>query len=123
MWAIKVVLPLSIVVFLLCCKLRNIEHRHWLAGQKYVRYSPFTTTTTEGVREHIDNARARGYALLEQQLTVAVRGIAVPVCRRDGELFGAISVGLSMGVETTQHALARSLSLLREAEYACLATF
>lgn len=95
----------------------------WLAGRKFVAYSPHTATTTEAVREHIDKARSRGYALVEQQLTLAVRGIALAIRKRDGEVVGAISVSLPMGNETQEHALARALPLLREAEFALLSAF
>lgn len=95
----------------------------WLSGRKFVPYSPYTTTTEDGVREHINNARLRGYAILEQQLTQSVRGIAVPLRKRDGEIVGAISVSLPMGNETAERAVARALPLLREAEYALLAAF
>ncbi len=95
----------------------------WLAGRKFVPYTPHTATTEASVRENIDNARSRGYALLEQQLTQSVRGIAVPIRKRDGEIVGAISVSLPMGNETPERAVARSLPLLREAEYALMLAF
>jgi IclR family transcriptional regulator, pca regulon regulatory protein len=95
----------------------------WLAGRKFVSYSPHTATTEDAVRENIDNARNRGYALLEQQLTQSVRGIAVPIRKRDGEVVGSISVSLPMGNETSDRAVARSLPLLREAEYALMSAF
>ena len=73
------------------------------------------------MRENIANARNRGYALLEQQLERRVRGIAVPIRGRDGQVFGAISISLPMGNETSERAVARALPVLREAEYALLA--
>ena len=75
------------------------------------------------MRKFIDSARDHGYALLEQQLTLDVRGIALAIRKRDGEIGGAISVSLPMGNETAEHALARALPLLREAEFALLSAF
>ena len=49
--------------------------------------------------------------------------IAVPIRTRDGIVVGSISVSLPMGNETTENAVARTLPLLREAEYALLAAF
>lgn len=95
----------------------------WLNGRKFVPYSPFTATTEEAVRELINNARRQGYALLEQQMTQRVRGIAVPVRTREAEVVGSISVSLPMGNETAENAVLRALPLLREAEYALLAAF
>ena len=95
----------------------------WLSNRKFIPYTAYTTTTAEGIREHIDNARHRGYAVLEQQLVLRVRGIAVPIRTSDGHLVGAISVSVPMGNETAESAVSRALPLLREAEYALIATF
>ena len=83
---------------------------------------PTRRPTAEGILESIDKARHLGYALLEQQLAMSVRGIAVAIRNREGKVLGAISVSLHMGKETSDHAVARSLPLLREAEYALLST-
>jgi len=99
------------------------EVDHWLKGRKFVPYSPFTATTEDAVRELINKARDNGYALLEQQIAQRVRGIAVPIRTRDGFIAGSISVSLPMGNETTENAVARTLPLLREAEYGLLAAF
>ena len=95
----------------------------WLSGRKFVAYTPYTATTEGAVRENINNARNRGYALLEQQLSLSVRGIAVPIRKRSGEIVGAISVSLPMGSESSERAVARALPLLREAEYALMSAF
>jgi len=93
----------------------------WLAGRKFVAYTPYTVTTEEGLRESINHARQQGYAYVEQQLIQRVRGIAVPIRNREGEVVGAISISLSMENETLERAVARALPVLREAEYALLA--
>lgn len=95
----------------------------WITGRKFVSYTPYTMTSEASVRESITNARNRGYAIVEQQLIQGVRGIAVPIRKRDGEVVGAISVTLPMGSETSDHAVARTLPLLREAEYALMSAF
>jgi len=107
------------VAMLSCRTPKQVDQ--WLAGRKYAPYTPYTATTKDGVREYIDGARARGYALLEQQLERRVRGIGVPIRSRGGELVGAISVSLPMGNETSERAVSRALPLLREAEYSLLA--
>ncbi len=99
------------------------EIDQWLSGRKFFFFFSFTATTKETVGENINNARNRGYALLEQQLTLLVRGIAVPIRKRDGEILGAISVVMPMGNESSEHAVARALPLLREAEYALMSAF
>jgi IclR family pca regulon transcriptional regulator len=106
-------------IAMLACRTGE-EVDRWLAGRKFVAYTPFTVTTTDGVRELINSARVQGYAFLEQQLIQRVRGIAVPIRKHDAEVVGAISVSLPMDNETAERAVARSLPLLREAEYALM---
>jgi IclR family pca regulon transcriptional regulator len=93
----------------------------WLAKRRLVLFTPYTVTTHEGIRELIEAARRKGYALLEQQFERRLRGIAVPIRNRNAETVGAISVSLPIDDETSEQALARSLPLLREAEYSLLA--
>lgn len=109
------------IALLSCKSSKDVEL--WLAGRKFVPYTPYTTTTEDGVREHINAARARGYALIEQQLSQRVRGIAVPIRTRDAEVVGSISVSIPMGNESAERAIARALPLLREAEYSLLSAF
>jgi IclR family pca regulon transcriptional regulator len=99
------------------------EVEKWLVGRKFIPYSPFTVITEDAVRRLIDDARTNGYALLEQQVAVRVRGIAVPVRTQAGKVVGAISVSLPMGNEAAETAIARALPLLWEAEYALLVAF
>ena len=99
------------------------EVNRWLSGRKFIAYTPYTTTTEDGVREHIDKARSQGYALLEQQMAQRVRGIAILIRTRNGDVVGAINVSLPMGNETAESAVARALPLLREAEYSLMSAF
>ena len=106
-------------IVLLSCRTHK-EVERWLRGRKFVPYTPYTAITPDAVRKYIDAARENGYAVLEQQLEMKVRGIAVPIRNREGDILGAISVSLPMGNETKDHAVARALPVLREAEYALL---
>jgi IclR family pca regulon transcriptional regulator len=89
-------------------------------GRKFIPYTPFTAVTPDAVRKLINTSRENGYTVLEQQLEMKVRGIAVPIRNREGDILGAVSVSLPMGNETKDHAVARALPVLREAEYALL---
>lgn len=96
------------------------EVERWLDNRKFLPYTPNTLTRPEDIRALIDKARRDGYALLDQQLERDRRGIAVSIHARSGEVVGAISVGLNIGSEAPQQALARALPLLREAEQALM---
>jgi IclR family pca regulon transcriptional regulator len=106
------------IAMLSCLEPRQVNR--WLAGRKFMPFTPFTATTEAAVRESIAAARRKGYALLEQQFERNVRGIAVPVRDRGAALIGAISVSLPLDAERPTQAVARALPLLREAEYALL---
>ncbi|WP_326526869.1 IclR family transcriptional regulator C-terminal domain-containing protein [Dokdonella sp.] len=107
-------------IALLACRM-PAEVEQWLVDRKFPGYTTNTLTEADDIRQLIAKARDDGYAIVDQQLERDRRGIAVSIRSRSGELVGAISVGLSIGNETQQQALARALPLLREAEHALLA--
>jgi IclR family pca regulon transcriptional regulator len=103
-------------IMLLACK-TPAEVDRWLAGRTFLPYTPETLTRPDDIRALVDQARQDGYAVLDQQMERNRRGIAVSIRSRDGRVVGAISVGLPIGAETQQQAVARALPLLRDAEY------
>jgi IclR family pca regulon transcriptional regulator len=108
------------IAILSCCTGKRVNR--WLVKQRFVPFTPYTVTTREGVRALIESARCKGYAILEQQLEPKLRGIAVPIRAQSGRTIGAISVSLAMENESAEHAVARALPRLREAEYSLLAS-
>ncbi|HUO59982.1 MAG TPA: IclR family transcriptional regulator C-terminal domain-containing protein, partial [Candidatus Acidoferrales bacterium] len=70
--------------------------------------------------EKIARARVDGYALIEQQLQVGVRGIAVPLRNRNGEVVAALSTNMLIGEESPEAALRRVLPHLQESALAML---
>jgi IclR family pca regulon transcriptional regulator len=106
-------------IALLSCRSPKQVNR-WLAKRKFMPFTPYTVITREGVCQLIDDARRKGYALLEQQFERKLRGVAVPVRSQSAQTVGAISVSLPIENETAEQALARALPLLREAEYSLL---
>lgn len=77
--------------------------------------TPYTLTHKTRLRETIRQARADGFAVVEQQLQIGVRGIALPLKNRQGEVVAALSTNMPMGKETTEAALQRVLPYLQEA--------
>jgi IclR family pca regulon transcriptional regulator len=92
----------------------------WLDSVELLPYTPHTMTTKARLREKIEQARADGYALIEQQLQVGVRGIAVPLRNRHGEVIAALSTNMPIGNESAQAALGRVLPHLQETALAML---
>ncbi|HEY2337805.1 MAG TPA: IclR family transcriptional regulator C-terminal domain-containing protein [Burkholderiales bacterium] len=107
------------IALLSCCSAKRVNR--WLAKRTFVPFTPYTVVTADGVRDLIDGARRKGYALLEQQFERKMRGIAVPIRTQNAETAGAISVSLPMEGETSEQAVSRTLPVLREAEYSLFA--
>ena len=92
----------------------------WLNATALPPFTPHTLTNKARLLEKIRQTRADGFALIEQQLQVGVRGIAVPMKDRHGEVVAALSTNMPMGRETTEAALARVLPHLQETALAMM---
>jgi IclR family pca regulon transcriptional regulator len=94
--------------------------RAWLSGAELTPFTPYTLTDNARLEEKIRQARADGHAVIEQQLQVGVRGIAVPMKNRHGDVVAALSTNMPIGKESTDAALRRVLPHLQEAALAML---
>jgi IclR family pca regulon transcriptional regulator len=65
----------------------------FLAELAPVRFTSHTKTDLAEIRGAIDEARRAGYALIERELDMGVRALAVPVRDRSGTPVGALNVG------------------------------
>jgi IclR family pca regulon transcriptional regulator len=88
--------------------------REWLHGTQLLPFTPHTLTNKTRLMEMIRQARADGFAVIEQQLQIGVRGVAVPLKNRHGEVVAALSTNMPMGKEKTEAALSRVLGPLQE---------
>jgi IclR family pca regulon transcriptional regulator len=86
----------------------------WLEGCPLVRHTPHTITTRETIRALVEQARRDGHAVLEQQLEPGVRGIAVPLRNRHGEVVAGLSVSSRIEAECTAAATQRVVPVLEE---------
>lgn len=86
----------------------------WLESCVLMPFTPYTITGSKQLYAEIEKARSQGYALVEQQLQVGVRGIAVPLRNRHGQAVAALSISMPMGNENAAAALARVLPVLQE---------
>ncbi|PTB20173.1 4-hydroxyphenylpyruvate dioxygenase [Trinickia symbiotica] len=92
----------------------------WLNATELAQFTPYTLTNRSHLRETIRRARLDGFAVLEQQLQVGVRGIAVPLKNRQGEVVAALSTNMPIGKETTEAASQRVLPYLQETALAMM---
>jgi IclR family transcriptional regulator, pca regulon regulatory protein len=83
-----------------------------------VQLRPFTDRTLisrSRLREAVENIRRTGYALVNQELELGLRSIAVPVRDSSGEVVAAMNVSAQAGRVTMRHMTTQFLRHLQEA--------
>ncbi|WPB55863.1 IclR family transcriptional regulator C-terminal domain-containing protein [Xylophilus sp. GOD-11R] len=100
-------------IMLLALQKSRDEVVRWLAETTLASHTAHTITDADTLLRCIDDARNLGYAVMEQQLQLDVRGIAVPLRRWDGGVIAAINVNSSMNVEHLDTALQRTLPAMK----------
>ena len=89
---------------------------------KPVAYTQYTLTSRDKLAKAIDAVREQGYSIVDQELEVGLRSIAVPVFDASGKAVAAINIGAQASRASARHmqqeflpplkAAARELSLL-----------
>jgi len=69
----------------------------YLSRFRPVRHTPYTIADRESLRAEIERVRAQGYAVVDQELEIGLRSLAVPVRRRDQSVVAAMNVGVHAG--------------------------
>jgi IclR family pca regulon transcriptional regulator len=65
----------------------------YLARVKIIRYTPRTIVAPEKLRHELDGVRRAGYAIVDQELEIGLRSIAVPVRDHTGAVVAAMNIG------------------------------
>lgn len=86
----------------------------WLKQHDLPAFTPYTITDADYLYQEITRARVNGYAVVDQQLQIGVRGIAVPIKNRHAKLVGAIHVSIPMANETQKQVIERVLPVLQQ---------
>ena len=86
----------------------------WLASTKLQAFTSHTITDPKQVRDQMKEIRKQDWALSEQQLDLAYRGVAVPLRDHKGHVLAALSVSMPIQFETSKEAVNRVLPVLRE---------
>ena len=80
-----------------------------------VRQTPHTIVEPAVLRRILQKARTEGYAVVDQELELGLRSIAVPVRQSDGRAVAAINVGAQAARVEVQTMIHTYLPVLREA--------
>jgi IclR family pca regulon transcriptional regulator len=73
--------------------LETAQLQAYLARVPLVRYTQHTLSGKEKVRHAVDLVRRQGYAIVDQELEIGLRSIAVPVRDANGRTIAAINAG------------------------------
>ncbi len=79
------------------------------------RFTPHTLANDGPLRAEFDRIRLQGYALVDQELEMGLRSLAVPIRDHDGKVVAAINVGVHASQISLDDMNARVLPVLRDA--------
>lgn len=99
-------------VLLAHCSAEAVEA--YLDRAKLIQYTPRTIVSREGLRGTLDSVRANGYSLVDQELEIGLRSIAVPIYGTDGKAVAALNVGVQAARISIAEMESRILPVLRE---------
>jgi IclR family pca regulon transcriptional regulator len=91
------------------------ELQSFLGRAKLPAFTPRTVVAHEKLRQILDGVRRTGYSLVDQELEMGLRSIAVPVFDSSGQVAAAINVGTQAARVGIREMESRVLPVLREA--------
>lgn len=71
------------------------ERDRYLAATEFRALTPKTVTDRKALRGVLQRVRADGYALVDEELELGLRSIAVPITARSGRVIAAMNSGVS----------------------------
>lgn len=77
----------------LVAALPEAARTHYVATLPLVRHTPKTIVDRRTFKAELARVQAQGYAIVDEELELGLRSIAVPVARADGTVLAAINVG------------------------------
>jgi IclR family pca regulon transcriptional regulator len=89
------------------------ERARRLARTNLAPLTPHTVTDPADLAVLLERARQDGYALVDEELEVGLRSIAVPVRDRSGTVVAAVNVAMHASHRTREECVARVLPELR----------
>tara|TARA_R110001583_G_scaffold45917_2_gene144304 strand:+ start:6453 stop:7232 length:780 start_codon:yes stop_codon:yes gene_type:complete len=76
----------------LLAQLSDPELDAFMARVRLEPFTPSSVATQNALRTEIEKAREQGYSVVDQELDLALRSVAVPVVAGNGELLGAANI-------------------------------
>jgi IclR family pca regulon transcriptional regulator len=86
-----------------------------LARARLTRHTPRTIVDKTELRAELDRVRAQGYAIVDQELELGLRSMAVPILGASRRVVAAVNVGVSAGRADRQTLQREFLPVLQQA--------
>jgi len=87
----------------------------FFARVRLVAHTPRTIVEPQDLAAELDRVRIAGYSLIDQELELGLRSIAVPVRRRDGAVVAAVNAGVQVARADRQALVREFLPVLERA--------
>jgi IclR family transcriptional regulator, pca regulon regulatory protein len=87
----------------------------YLGATRLVQYTPKTIMSVDALRSELERVREQGYCLIDEELELGLRTLAVPILDGGGKAVAAMSVGAHTGRVSVNDLTERFLPVLREA--------
>jgi IclR family transcriptional regulator, pca regulon regulatory protein len=87
----------------------------YLEGARIQRLTEFTKVDREEIRQAVRDAREKRYSMVDQELAIGVRAVAVPVYDQSGTVAASLNVSVADSRPTADEVLERCLPVLRRA--------
>ncbi|MBZ5700907.1 MAG: helix-turn-helix domain-containing protein [Acidobacteriia bacterium] len=91
------------------------ELESYLAHAEFTSYTERSIASADKMREALQLVRRNGYALVDQELELGLRAIAVPIHNTDGKAIAALNVGAHAQRVSVQDMLSKFLLQLQAA--------
>jgi len=88
----------------------------WLADRHFAALTPQTVTEPGRLRAELARVRSQGYALVDQELEIGLRTLAVPLISADGAVLAAINVSAHAARRSADQLVDECLPALRQTQ-------
>jgi IclR family pca regulon transcriptional regulator len=78
--------------------------------------TPKTLTSFEALEAEIGKVREQGYAIIDEELEIGLRSIAVPILDRSGRTVAALNTGVQTGRASRERLLSEFLPRLLQTQ-------
>jgi len=99
----------------LVANLPDRDRGRFVAQVKLVAHTPHTVTDRGTLRTLLDRVRTQGYAIVDQELELGLRSIAVPIQSQTDGVVAAVNVGVHVGRGDARTLQREFLPVLRDA--------